>query len=161
VERFFKTIRSHFLPTADTSGLDSLNRWLHDWLENVYHQRVHSGTGMSPFCRFTRNMNCLRQAPGNLTDYFRKAVYRTVAKDRTITLDGRLFEAPVVLIGQKVLLLYHEHEPERVEVFLDQVSYGLLVPVDLHVNCRVKRDNSKNIELESEKTLYQGGGLWK
>jgi putative transposase len=84
-----------------------------------------------------------------------------VAKDRTITLDGRLFEAPVVLMGHKVLLLYHEHEPGRVEAFLDQVSYGLLVPVDLHVNCRVKRDKSKNIELQSGSTPYQGGGLWK
>ena len=161
VERFFKTVRSQLLPTADTSSLDSLNRSLHDWLENVYHQRVHGGTGVTPFSRFTRNLDGLRQAPGDVADHFRKAVYRTVAKDRTITLDGHLFEAPVVLIGRKVLLLYHEHAPDRVEVFLDQVSYGLLVPVDLHVNCRVKRDKSKNIELESEKTSYQGGGLWK
>ena len=161
VERFFKTIRSQFLPVADTSGLAKLNQSLQDWLQNVYHQRVHGGTGMAPFARFTRNLDCLRQAPGNLTDHFRKAVYRMVAKDRTITLDGRLFEAPVALIGQKVLLLYHEHAPERVEVFLDQISYGLLVPVDLHVNCRIKRDKSNNIELQSGATPYQGGGLWK
>ncbi|MDX9789180.1 MAG: IS481 family transposase [Desulfobacterales bacterium] len=161
VERFFKTIRSQFLPTADTSNLDSLNRSLDHWLENAYHQRVHSGTGMSPFCRFTRNMSCLRQAPANLADHFRKAVYRTVAKDRTVTLDGRLFEAPVALMGRKVLLLYHEHAPEQVEVFFDQICYGLLVPVDLHVNCRVKRDKSRNIELQSGATAYQGGGLWK
>lgn len=161
VERFFKTIRSQFLPTADTRGLEALNQSLQQWIDNVYHQRVHGGTGMTPFSRFTRDLDGLRPADGNLADHFRKAVYRTVAKDRTITLDGRLLEAPVALMGQKVLLLYHEHAPERVEVFLNQVSYGLLVPVDLHVNCRVKRDKSKNIELESEKSSYQGGGLWK
>ena len=39
---------------------------------------------------------------------------RTVAKDRTMALDGRLYEAPVALIGKRVNLLYHEHDPARV-----------------------------------------------
>lgn len=162
IERFFKTVRGQFLPTADTSGLEQLNRCLHHWLENLYHQRVHSGTGATPFYRFTRNLSCIRQAPGNLKEHFRKAVYRTVAKDRTITLDGHLFEAPVVLMGKKVLLLYHEHELDQVEVFCNQQSYGFLVPVDLHVNCRVKRDKNKIIQIQSDgPTVYQAGELWK
>ena len=162
IERFFKTVRGQFLPAADTSGLDQLNRSLNDWLENVYHQREHSATGMTPFYRFARNLACLRAAPENLKEHFRKAVYRTVARDRTITLDGHLFEAPVALMGKKVLLLYHEHELDRVEVFLNQVSYGFLAPVDLHVNCRVKRDKNKIMQIESDSpTIYQGGGLWK
>ena len=67
------------------------------------------------------------------------------------------------LIGKRVLLLYHENEPGKVEVFWEQKSYGLLVPlVDLHVNCRVKRDKNKNTELgASVKPVYQGGALWK
>ncbi len=161
IERFFKTIRSQFLPVADTIGLDQMNQCLHDWLENVYHQRKHSSTDMTPFYRFARNLACIRQAPKNLREHFRKAVYRTVARDRTITLDGYLFEAPVVLIGQRVLLLYHELEHCQVEVFFNQLSHGFLVPVDLHVNCRVKRDKSKGTELESGPTTYEGGGLWK
>ena len=63
---------------------------------------------MTPFDRFTRNLACIRQAPKNLKDHFRKALYRTVGKDRTITLDGRLYQAPVALIGQRVLVLYHD-----------------------------------------------------
>jgi putative transposase len=141
--------------------LDQMNQCLHDWLENVYHQRKHSSTDMTPFYRFARNLACIRQAPKNLREHFRKAVYRTVARDRTITLDGYLFEAPVVLIGQRVLLLYHELEHCQVEVFFNQLSHGFLVPVDLHVNCRVKRDKSKGTELESGPTTYEGGGLWK
>lgn len=85
-----------------------------------------------------------------------------MARDRTITLDGKLYEAPVQLIGKRVLILYHEQQPRNVEVFFNQQSHGLLVPVDLHVNCRVKRDRNKNTELESAaKTDYRGGGLWK
>ena len=84
-----------------------------------------------------------------------------MAKDRTITLDGNLFEAPVALIGKRVQLLYHENDLQKVEVFDKQQSHGFLVPVDLHVNCRVKRDKNKNTELESTHNDYQGGGLWK
>jgi len=160
IERWFRLIRSSFLPTADLSCLESLNQSLAKWLE-TYHQRKHSATAMTPFDRYSRNLACIRPAPKNLQDHFRKAVHRTVAKDRTITLDGNLFEAPVALIGKRVQLLYHENDLQKVEVFDKQQSHGFLVPVDLHVNCRVKRDKNKNTELESTHNDYQGGGLWK
>lgn len=162
IERFFRTVRSEFLPNENASSLDQLNRSFTVWLEDEYHQRKHSATGMTPFDRFTRNLECIRKPPQNLKSHFRRAVYRIVARDRTITLDGNLFEAPVLLIGKRVLLLYHEHEAGRVEVFFEQVSHGFLTPVDLHVNCRVKRARNKNTELESSvNRSYQGGGLWK
>jgi transposase InsO family protein len=162
IERFFKTVRGGFLPAADLSSLDRLNQSFTAWLDTIYHQRTHSATGMTPFDRFSKNLACIRPAPKNLKDHFRTAVYRTVAKDRTVTLNGNLFEGPVTLIGKRVLVLYHESEPKAAEVFFNQVSHGLLVPVDLHVNCRVKRDKNVNNQLESErKTDYQGGDLWK
>lgn len=161
IERFFRNIRNSFLPTADTSCLESMNQCLGKWLQ-AYQQRKHSATGMTPFDRYSRNLACIRPAPKNLQDHFRKTVYRTVARDRTITLDGNLFEAPVALIGKRVQLLYHEQDLQKVELFDKQQSHGFLLPVDLHVNCRVKRDKNKNTELQSAgKAVYQGGGLWK
>ena len=85
---------------------------------------------------------------------------RRVGKDRTITLNGRLYEGPVALIGKHVELLYHDAEPEKVEVKYQQKSFGMIRPVDIHVNCRVKRDKNKNTELKSTKSDYKGGGLW-
>ncbi len=162
IERFFRTVRSDFLPAADTATLEAINASFDKWLDDVYHQRKHTGTGMTPFYRFTRKLSCIRQAPRDLKNHFRKAVNRTVAKDRTVTLDGRLFEAPVVLIGKRELLLYHEHAPSQVEVFHNQKSHGFLTMVDLHVNCRVKRDRNRNAQLESTlKEPYKGGDLWK
>jgi putative transposase len=162
IERFFRTLRSDFLTAADTSSLKSLNASLNAWLDDVYHPRKHSGTGMTPFSRFTKNLACIRQAPRDLKNHFRNAVRRTVLKDRTVTVDGRLFEAPVLLIGKRVLLLYHEHAPNEVEAFWKQKSYGRLTPVDLHVNCRVKRDRNRNTLVEtSPREAYKGGGLWK
>jgi putative transposase len=107
-------------------------------------------------------MHCLRNAPANLKDYFRKVVRRTVNKDRTITIDGRLYEGPVVLIGKRVELLYHQSSPEHVEVRYQNKSFGMIRPVDLHVNCRVKRDKNNNPQMQTQpqKQSYQGGKLW-
>jgi putative transposase len=162
IERFFRTVRSDFLSGFKGNTLAELNQALFFWLNDIYHQRIHSSTGQTPFARFTCRMECLREAPHNLKDYFRKTVRRRVAKDRTISLDGRIFEAPVALIGKQVALMYHEKEPERVEIMLGKVSFGMATPVNLHVNCRVKRDKWRNIELEpaEESEKYQSGSLW-
>jgi putative transposase len=162
IERFFRTVREDFLSGFKGVTLAELNQALFFWLNDIYHQRIHSSTGQTPFARFTSRMQCLREAPTNLKDHFRKTVRRRVAKDRTISLDGRIFEAPVSLIGRQVALLYHEQEPERVEIMLGEVSFGMATPVNLHVNCRVKRDKGSNIRLEGteQSDKYQSGGLW-
>ena len=87
---------------------------------------------------------------------------RRVAKDRTIVLNGRLYEAPVPLIGKQVLLLYHENQPERVEALDGNQSYGFLIPVDLHINARVRRNKESGTELQTSRDVprYQGGKLW-
>jgi len=65
----------------------------------------------------------------------------------------------VGLIGKKVELRYHEETPEVVEVFFDQQSHGFIRQVDVHVNCRVKRDKNNNAQLETDEIQYQGGRL--
>ena len=162
IERFFRTVRSEFLTGFKGETLHDLNQAFSLWLNEIYHQRKHSSTGQTPFARFTSKMECLRSAPDNLKDHFRKAARRKVAKDRTISLDGRIFEAPVALIGKQVTVLYHEDEPERAEVLFNGQGYGFLVPVNLAVNCRAKRDRNNNVQIESSNTAkdYRGGRLW-
>jgi putative transposase len=106
-------------------------------------------------------MHCLRSAPDNLKEHFRVVARRTVAKDRTVTLEGRLFEAPVSLIGKRIELLYHKDSLLRVEARLNNQSYGLLRPVDLAVNCRVKRDRNRNTQIQpTDRPAPQGGKIW-
>ena len=105
-------------------------------------------------------MHCLRSAPANLKDYFRKVARRTVSKDRCVTLNGRLYEAPVALISKRVEQLYHDSEPEKVEVKYQNKSFGMIRRVNLHVNCRVKRDKNNNPQIESDNSRqYHGGKL--
>jgi len=162
IERFFRTVRSDFLSGFKGTTLDEINQCLGLWLSDLYHQRNHSSTGQTPFARFTAKMECLRQAPVDLTDHFRKTARRTVCKDRTISLNGKAFEAPVALIGKKVELLFHEDEPEQIEIRMSGQSYGLATPLDVHVNCRVKRDKYRNLEPEDSDRdqNYIGGSLF-
>lgn len=149
IERFFKTVRSQLLPTLQATTFDEANSALSKWIEEHYHQRKHRSTGQSPFERFSAQIHCLRQPPENLRDSFRKVIRRRVNRDRSVVIEKRLFEAPVALIGKRVELLYHEHEPLCVEVRFAGQSQGTLTPIDLHVNSRVKRDKNSQIELGS------------
>ncbi len=162
IERFFRTVRAQFLAEFKGQSLSELNDAFDDWLSNIYHQRKHTSTKQTPIQRFAANLQCLRAAPDNLHDYFRKVARRKVNKDRSITLNGCLYEAPVVLIGKRVELLYHQSQPEQVEVKYQNKSYGLLVPVNLNVNCRIKRDKNNNPQIHSDTNPneYGGGKLW-
>lgn len=162
IERWFRTVRMSFLPTFNGETIEHINAAFEKWLNTKYHQKKHSATGMTPYSRFTSKMECIRAAPKNLSDYFRKTAKRRVAKDRTVTLNCHLFEAPVCLIGKQVEVLYHDDTPENVEIIHKQTSYGFIKPLDLNVNCRVKRDKKLNndIHIISENTSYKGGSLF-
>jgi len=162
IERWFKTVRGRFLANHTANTIAELNTAFECWLSKDYHQRKHSSTGQTPFKRFTSKMHCLRSSPANLKDYFRKVARRTISRDRTITLNGRLYEGPVALIGKRIELLYHESEPEKVEVKYQNKSFGMIRPVNLTVNYRVKRDKNNNpqIHVNNNTTSYLGGKLW-
>jgi len=154
IERFNRRVRQQFLPTLpSTLSLGDLNERFDTWLRQGYHATRHSAIGQTPVQRFTSRMECIRPAPDNLSDHFRTVVRRRVFKDRTVTINGLLFEAPVALIGQRVDLFYHPDRPRKVEVFFSNKSYGFLTPVDLAVNCRVKRDKNNLSQITTD-----GGG---
>ena len=160
IERWFKTVRSSFLLMFKGSNLVELNKALALWITESYHKRIHGATGQTPFERFTGKMHCLRNSPANLKDYFRKVARRTILNDRSITLNGRLYEGPVALIGKRVELLYHGTEPETVEVKYQNKSFGMIRTVNLNVNCRVKRDKNNNPQIQSNDLIkYQSGKL--
>jgi putative transposase len=141
IERFFRTVRSQFLPElGEELPLDEINRLFHHYIENGYHQRIHGGTGQKPLERYLQDSHVLRKAPENLPEYFRKREERTVGNDRTVKLVGRLYEAPAGLVGMKVILRFENYD--RIEVFLDDQSKGFLRDLDQGVNSRIKRDST-------------------
>jgi len=161
IERWFRTVRGGFLSVQKAATFEELNEKLRVWTAG-YNDTKHGSTGESPLHRFVRNIECVRPAPKDLEDHFRKTARRTVAKDRTIALAGKLYEAPVELIGKQVSLLYHEHDPARVEIVFAGKTCGFISLVDVHVNYRVKRNNGvTEIEAGNNPGRYGGGALFK
>jgi len=140
IERFFRTVRSQFLSCFLGGTLNELNMAFDLWVREDYHQRKHSSTGQSPLNRFGLHVEMIRTPPVDLEDHFRKEVRRRVTKDRTVSIDNRLYEAPTHLIGEQLSCLYHEHTPDKVEIIHQGRSHGMLVPLDKHINTKAKRD---------------------
>lgn len=140
IERFFRTVRSQFLSdlyNIPMLTLDELNSRLNQYIDNEYHTRKHGSTGETPVERYQKSVSLLRNAPENLPKFFRKFTSRVVSNDRTVKLEGRLFEAPHGLIGQRVDLRYENLD--RIEVYLEDVSVGFLSELNQITNSRIGR----------------------
>jgi transposase InsO family protein len=156
IERFFRTLRTQFLPElSEQLSLKELNRAFTHYIEQIYHQRVHGGTGQKPIDRYLQDAKALRKAPENLPEYYRKQAHRKVNFDRTVKLDGRLYEAPAGLVGRQVALRFENYD--RVEVFLDEQPMGFLTELDPHINSTVGRV----VEKGGPKIGTEGGRLFE
>ena len=151
IERWFKNIRTSFLPMLPEAALTltHLNEQLSTYVDE-YNNAEHSAIATTPYKRYREDLACVRPAPDRLIDYFRNAEYRRVKKDRTIQLNGRVFEVSAKLIDQTVELLFHPDKPEEIEVKLRGASYGKALPVNLNVNAKVGRDWSSEVVAEKK-----------
>lgn len=157
IERFFRTLRAQLLTClteTDTISLAALNRRLAGWIEGEYHLSPHRGLdNETPLERWARVSEGLRYPDPNLDldDLFLFEEQRTVQRDRTVSLHGRLFEVDATLVGRRVTLRYDPARPEApVQVVHDGQVIERARQVDLYANCFVKRDRrSGAIETES------------
>jgi putative transposase len=117
IERFFRHVRSAFLPhltPESLADLAALNRLFWAWLEAEYHQTPHGGLdGQTPLDRFVQDETLLRQAPDNLERLLRMKVARRVARDRTVHLNARIYEAPDGYAGETVDIFHDPYDPTR------------------------------------------------
>jgi transposase InsO family protein len=170
IERWFRTVRMQFLSVAKPGlTIHELNERFWNWVDTGYHATEHSSTGQKPLDRYVGQVQLVRQAPAELDDYFRKRLLRKVDADRTVSLLGRLYEAPVELIGKSATLLFNENDPSRVEALHDSKSFGFILPLNPNINCRVRRrhdvtdivPNDCSIEHKDEQPPIKGGTLFR
>lgn len=77
--------------------LRDLNLWTQAWVEQDYHQQVHSEIKQTPLDRFRSGKSVLRESPSaeDLRRIFRRRVTRIQRRsDGTISLQGQRFEIP-------------------------------------------------------------------
>jgi hypothetical protein len=147
MERWFGTVRSQFLSRltdADTDSLETLNRRLWAWVEGEYHLAPHRGLEEhTPLDRWAMSADQVRLAGPNLDldALFLFEAKRRVQRDRTVSLNGALFEADAALVGQTVTLRFDPGVPASrgIEVWHEQRFVGRAMPVDAYANCFVQR----------------------
>jgi putative transposase len=148
IERWFKTVRGQLvtrLQAQDTATLAALNRRLWAWVEGEYHHAPHRALGATtPLEQWGQTGEAVRfpEPDLDLDDLFLFEAQRKVQKDRTVSLNGVLYEVDAALVGEKVTLRFDPGAaPERPVQVCHQ---GKLVeqarPVQTYANCFVKRN---------------------
>lgn len=148
LERWFRTVRAQLLPTlaaADTASLEALNRRLWAWTEGEYHHCPHRGLdGETPLERWAKSAGHVRYPePGlDLDELFLFETKRRVQKDRTVSLNGVVYEVDAALVGETVTLRFDPHAPpgRPVQVVHGERPMPPAKPLDAYANCFVKRN---------------------
>jgi hypothetical protein len=168
MERWFRTVRAQFvsrLTAADTDSLELLNRRLWAWVEGEYHQAPHRGLeDQTPLDRWAMSAEQVR-LPGaglDLDALFLFETKRRVQRDRTVSLNGTLFEVDAALVNHTVTLRFDPGAPPArgVEVWFDEKFAGRASPLDAYANCFVRRNRpTQNIDPDTPPAAPRRSGL--
>jgi putative transposase len=141
IERFFRGFRDRFLTLHRAfASLDELNRLTHEWVEQEYNAKYHSGIGMAPVERF----NLDRNRVNFLTDdaYSAEVFYieeeRKVSKTNVFSIKGQRHECPVDLREKTIEVRYDRMRADRFIVYFDGQRMGEATLLDLHANARLR-----------------------
>jgi putative transposase len=152
IERWFRTVRLQLLPLlqpGDLASLDALNRRLWTWVEGEYHRSPHRGLdGATPLDRWAALADEVRYLGPDIEDLFLNEAKRKVAKDRTVSLGGVVYEVDAALVGEVVVLRHDPAKPGRsLQVWLKGARAKDARVVDVHGNCFVKREKPEGLRL--------------
>jgi transposase InsO family protein len=158
MERWFRTARAQLLSRlapADTDSLETLNRRLWAWVEGEYHLTPHRGLeDQTPLDRWAMSADQVRlPGPGlDLDALFLFEAKRRVQRDRTVSLNGTLFEADAALVGQVVTLRYDPGLPASrgIEIWHEGRFVARATPLDAYANCFVRRNRpTHNLDVDA------------
>jgi putative transposase len=168
IERWFRTVRAQFLSrlvSADTASLELLNRKLWSWVEAEYHHTPHRGLeDQTPLDRWAMSAEQVRlhDPQIDLDALFLFEARRRVQRDRTVSLNGALFEVDAALIGETVTLRYDPGAPPSrgVELWREGVFVGRATALDTYANCFVRRHRpSQTIDPDTPAPAPRNTGL--
>jgi putative transposase len=125
IERFFGTVREQFEPevqSANIALLDDLNASFWAWLDQVYHARVHSETGQTPFERFTSGPGfdqIVMPDPETLRRAFLWRAKRRITKNATIELQGNTYSVDLGLAwpGQTIEVRFDPFDLSKLDLY--------------------------------------------
>jgi putative transposase len=140
IERFFRTVNGEFtveIAAADGQAgrqvrdLAEMNRLFTAWVENVYHRRVHSETGMAPLARWMTGAPFPVPAPADLAEAFRWSEHRTVSKTALVSLHGNRYQVDPQLVGRRVELVFDPFDLTFLRVRVEGTDAGTALPFQI------------------------------
>ncbi len=167
-ERWFRTVRAQFLTRitpADTESLDALNRRLWTWVDGEYHQTPHAGLeGRTPLDQWALCAERVRMLDihFDLDALFLFETKRRVQRDRTVSLNGTVFEVDAALVGETVTLRFDPVAPPArgVEVWHKDKFIARATPLDAYANCFVRRNRpARTLDADSKPPSPRPSGL--
>ena len=87
---------------------------------------------------------------------------RRVQRDRTVSLNGTIFEVDALLVGETVMLRYDPAAPARrgIEVWHKGQFVSRATPLDAYANCFVRRNRpSQSIDVDTPPATPRNSGL--
>jgi hypothetical protein len=168
IERWFRTVRAQLLSRLappDTASLEALNRRLWAWVETEYHHSPHRGLDeQTPLDRWAMSADKVR-LPGaqlDLDALFLFEAKRRVQRDRTVSLNGTIFEVDALLVGETITLRYDPAAPASrgLEVWHNEQFVSRATPLDAYANCFVRRQRpSQTIDADTPPAATRHSGL--
>jgi transposase InsO family protein len=167
-ERWFRTVRAQFLTRltpADTHSLEALNRCLWTWIEGEYHQTPHAGLdGRTPLDQWALSADQVKlfDIGLDLDALFLFETKRRVQRDRTVSLNGTVFEVDAALVGETVTLRFDPAVPASrgVEVWHQNQFIARATPLDAYANCFVRRHRpSRTLQSDTQAPSPRPSGL--
>lgn len=141
IERFFRTVNDGFVveiaagdgqPGRRISDLAEMNRLFSAWVENVYHRRQHSETGMAPLARWMTGAPFPVPAPADLAEAFRWSEHRTVSKTALVSLHGNRYQVDPHLVGRRVELVFDPFDLTFLRVRVEGADAGTALPFQIN-----------------------------
>lgn len=142
IERFFRGFRDRFLVQhLEFTSLDELNDKTHDWIENEYNSKNHTGIQMVPIDRFALDHNRINFLTDDeyTAEVFFVEESRKVSKTNLFSINSQKWECPVDLREKQIQVRFDRNNKQRFIVYFNDNRMGEASPVNLIYNANLRK----------------------
>ena len=143
-ERQWRTMKSTWIHTIDTTKITSLDRFnemLKDYVRN-YNTSYHSGIDTTPMTRFQNTCQNVRHPLSRewLDECFYNRIFRKVRNDSTVSIFNVCYDVPMQFIKMKVEIRFLPDDMESAYILYENTKSPIR-RTNRNDNCHTKRNN--------------------
>ena len=148
VERCFKTIKEGWMYGQDFNkyhSLEDLEKDYQKYLYDGYINKIHREIGDTPNNKWHRKIKELeikRIDNKKLEEAFMNSKIRKVGKDRTISINNKMYEVPYKYVGDKVEIRYFIGKEDEMWIYEEGKKKEKVKILNKIDNSKIKRETS-------------------